>query len=100
MSGVIFEEEQYTSRQVFGAPVTPKSVKWLVDHGVVTEEKDAHKVLIIITALFFVVSFAIFFRGPIGELFTSEPEITIDQKLQRERFEARREARGIPINNN
>jgi hypothetical protein len=46
----------FHSRQVFGIPQTPGMVSWLVKKGVVKSEKTAGTLLIIATALSFVLS--------------------------------------------
>lgn len=100
MSKISFEEDQYPSRQILAESTTPKMVVWLIRHKIVSSENHAHKLLVFVASLFLLMSFAIFFRESLASLFTPEPEISLEQQLQRERWNERREARGLPPLNN
>lgn len=68
MNNVEFPEEQHDKGAVFDRPNKSLMVKWIINTGLVHNEKQANSILLVIAVIFILLSITIFFSRSNNEL--------------------------------
>jgi len=80
----------FKSRSILGSPQTPGMTKFLINKGLVKNEKQANSLMIIITILFLLVAVYVFAKYVFEvDVFNKTPEPTLEQMQMREEAEQR-----------
>lgn len=86
------DNTRFKSRTILGSPQTPGMTKFLINKGLVKDEKQANSLMIIITILFLLAAVYVFAKYVFEvNLFNKQPELTQEQIQRREEITERLE---------